>query len=88
MSGPTRSQPYLETWLRRTRRQLATSGRLSELSLILARREGGEPSTWERQLRAILLGEAVPTLDLVTTIDASLAAPKRTETVASTGFLF
>lgn len=67
---------YFATWLRRTRRQLAPSGRLSEVALILSRREGGS-STWHAaRLRSILEDEVVPSLDELTTIDLILAQPK------------
>ncbi|MEM1083188.1 MAG: hypothetical protein AAGI48_03630 [Verrucomicrobiota bacterium] len=85
---PGKKAPYLDTWLRRTRRQLAVSGRLRQLALLLSRREGGEPIDWERELSAVLLGDAVPTLDLVTLIDASLAIPAPHRAGPSTPDLF
>jgi hypothetical protein len=71
-------RPYLRNWLRRTRRQLAPSGRLSELALILAGRLGRTPADWGRDLREVLEGEREPSLDLLTEIDAILsrARPK------------
>lgn len=68
-------RPYLVSWLRRTRKQLAGSGRLSELSLILSRQQGDTPESWTAQIRSILDGETTPSLDLVTQIDAVLAKP-------------
>lgn len=69
---------YLSVWLRRTRRQLAPSGRLSELALILSRSLGESHEAWASRLRAILEGEHTPSLDLVTEIDAILARPRTT----------
>ena len=69
-------RPYLTAWLRRTRKQLATSGRLSEIALILSQKEGRTPSDWSTDLRDILEGDTIPSLDLVTTIDSILAKPK------------
>jgi hypothetical protein len=68
-------RPYLENWLRRARKQLAASGRLSELALILARQEGATPEHWSALVRSILEEETTPSLDLLTRIDAVLAKP-------------
>lgn len=70
---PTR--PFLDAWLRRTRKQLSVSGRLSEVALLLSQREGQSPSDWSVKLRSILDGDAIPSLDLVTSIDTLLAKP-------------
>ncbi len=69
-------RPFLATWLRRTRKQLAPSGRLSELALILSRREGNSPVFWSDWLRRVLEEEITPTLDELTAIDLLLARPK------------
>lgn len=68
-------RPYLESWLRRARKQLAASGRLSELALILSRQEGGGPEHWSTLVRSILEEQTTPSLDLLTRIDAVLAKP-------------
>lgn len=73
---PKPLRPYLTAWLRRTRKQLATSGRLSETALILSQNEGSTPAYWSTELRAILEGDTIPSLDLVTMIDSILAKPK------------
>ena len=73
---PTPDRRYLANWLRRTRRQLAPSGRLSELALILARGEGGSPEWHAARLRAVLDEVVVPSLDELTAIDHVLARPK------------
>jgi hypothetical protein len=72
-------RPYLESWLRRVRKQLAASGRLSELALILARQEGGTQDHWSSLVRRILEEEITPSLDLLTRIDAVLAKPAERE---------
>jgi len=71
-------RPYFEAWLRRTARQLAVSGRMSEISILLSRESGESPETWRERLRALLEGNEVPTLDLLTRIDALLAGPPPT----------
>ena len=68
-------RPFLDNWLRRTRKQLAPSGRLSELALILDRQQGGGVDHWSRWLRGVLDGEIVPTLDELPGIDLLLARP-------------
>ncbi|MFD0895612.1 hypothetical protein KBB96_19230 [Luteolibacter ambystomatis] len=69
-------RPYLDAWLKRTRRQLAPSGRLSEAALILAREEGGSHDSWRLRLRQFLDGAETPSLELLTRIDALLAPVK------------
>ncbi len=81
-------RPYLESWLRRTRKQLAASGRLSELALILSREEGNTPGHWSGYLREVLEEEATPSLDLLTRIDAILAKPVTTRQEMETLPLF
>ena len=82
-------RPYFEAWLRRTGRQFAVSGRLSQTALLLARDEGGTHEEWCGRLRAFLDGEEIPSLDLLTRIDALLASPGReTKTDPSQGLLF
>ncbi len=73
---PTPDRRYLSQWLRRTRKQLAPSGRLSETALVLSQREGGAPEWHAGRLRAILDEELVPSLDELTSIDLLLARPK------------
>jgi hypothetical protein len=66
-------RPYFETWLRRTRRQLSVSGRLSEIALLLSREEGGSADSWRNRLRDLLEGEEAPSVDLLIQIDQLLA---------------
>ena len=68
-------RPYLENWLRRTRKQLSGSGRLTEVALILSREEGNTPAHWSTYLRDVLDEVETPSLDLLTRIDALLARP-------------
>jgi len=74
-------RPYFENWLRRTRKQLSRSGRLTEMAMHLAKEEGNTPSYWSVFLREVLDGEIVPTLDLLTLIDLSLAKPIQNQPV-------
>lgn len=70
-------KPYLDAWLKRTRRELSTSGRLSEIAMILAAKEGGDAGQWRERLREILGGEEEPGLELLTEIDSILAKPSK-----------
>ncbi len=82
-------RPYFEAWLRRTGRQFAASGRLTQIALALATSEGGSVYEWRARLRDLLQGETVPSLDLLTRIDALLARPARSIRVEdSQGLLF
>lgn len=75
--------------MRRIRRQLAPSGRLSEVALILSRTEGGGPEWHAGRLRAILEEELVPSPDEVTALDLILARPKPgSAPAAESGSLF
>lgn len=76
MFAPELDRPYLKAWLRRTGRQFATSGRLTETAMQLVLTEGGSVEEWRRQLRQFLDGRATPTLDLLTKIDLFLAGSK------------
>ncbi len=60
------------------RKQLAGSGRLTELALILSREEGNTPTHWSTYLRDMLDEVETPSLDLLTRIDALLARPVAT----------
>jgi hypothetical protein len=81
-------RPYLRNWLRRTRRQLAPSGRLSELALILAAKFGRTPHEWSHELRAVLEEEAEPSLELVTEIDAILSRARPRAELGEQALLF
>lgn len=81
-------RPYLISWLRRTRKQLAPSGRLSEVALILAREEGNTAVHWSGYLREVLEETATPSLDLLTRIDALLARPVSKASAAEQPGLF
>ena len=70
-------RPYFDAWLRRTGRQFAVSGRLTETAMALAISEGGTVDEWRARLRIILEGTEVPSLDLLMRIDKLLAGPSR-----------
>lgn len=74
-------RPYFESWLRRISRQFAVSGRLSQTALVLANENGGTPDEWRNRLLTLMSGGEVPSLDLLTRIDALLAgsAPARSD---------
>ena len=77
MPAETNRKPYLDVWLKRTGRELASSGKVSELALILAGRNGEEADDWRERLRRILAREEEPDLDLLTEIDSILARPAK-----------
>ncbi len=82
-------RPYFEAWLRRTGRQFAVSGRLTQTAAVLAREEGGTVDEWRNRLRVLLEGDDMPSLDLLTRIDALLAGPSgRKEKSSVQGLLF
>ena len=82
-------KPYFEVWLRRTGRQLAVSGRLTQTAMVLAAEEGGTIDEWRARLRTLLEGDETPSLDLLVRIDMLLAAPAKTPMdLSSQGMLF
>jgi hypothetical protein len=70
------SKPFLEAWMKRTRKQLSGSGRISELALILARDAPRfTHDEWRLKLQAIYQGDEEPNLEFLTQIDSLLAKP-------------
>jgi hypothetical protein len=65
-----------QSWLKRTRRRLATSGGISQAAARLAAESGGDTGHWRARLEALLAGDEPPTIDLVTRIDSLLATPE------------
>jgi hypothetical protein len=74
--GNHAQKPYFEAWLKRTRRQLAPSGRLSEIAWILSREDGSGHEEWRLKLRGLLEDGEIPSLDLLMKIDSLLAGSK------------
>jgi hypothetical protein len=74
---PNPDRPYFEAWLRRTGRQFAISGRLTQTATVLAAENGGTVDEWRMRLKTVLEGREIPSLDLLTRIDALLAGPTR-----------
>lgn len=70
-------RPYLTAWLSRTRKQFATSGRLTQTAMALSLSEGGTVVEWRVRLREFLENTEIPTLDLLTKIDVLLAGPSK-----------
>lgn len=89
VTGPKNDRPYFDAWLRRTGRQFAVSGRLTQTAMALAAEDGGTVDEWRTRLRILLEGGEVPSLDLLTRIDALLAGPSKARPVADAqGSLF
>lgn len=77
MFAPKNDRPYFDAWLRRTGRQFAVSGRLTQTAAALSATEGGTVDEWRSRLRTLLEGSEVPSLDLLMRIDMLLAGPSR-----------
>jgi len=74
---------YLNAWIKRAGRQLSASGQLAQTAVLVSHSEGGTPTEWERKLRAILAGEEIPSLDLLTRVDSMLAPMKGNQSTDS-----
>jgi len=70
-----KDKPYFEAWLRRTGKQFAVSGRMTQTATVLAAEEGGSVEDWRTRLRILLEGGEVPSLELLTRIDTLLSQP-------------
>lgn len=68
-------RPYFEAWLKRARRHFAASGVLSQTAVLLSTQCGGSTDEWRARLDGVLNHGEVPTLELLTRIDAVLAKP-------------
>ena len=89
MFTPKPDRPYFDAWLKRTGRQFAVSGRLTQTAAALSGTQGGSIEEWRSRLRTLLEGTEVPSLDLLVQIDALLAGPSRRVVRNETqGFLF
>jgi hypothetical protein len=77
VSSVKTDRPYFDAWLRRTGRQFAISGRLTQTAGALAAEQGGTVDEWRARLRTLLAGDEIPSLDLLTRIDALLAGPSK-----------
>jgi len=62
--------------LKRLRRELAASGAVSQLAVLLAAEDGGSPLQWERRLRQILDESLPPDPEILFRIETHLARPK------------
>jgi hypothetical protein len=70
-------RPYFEAWLRRTKRQFAVSGRLTQTATLLAAQGDGTTEEWSAKLRTMMDGREMPSIELLTRIDALLAGPSK-----------
>ena len=70
-------RPYFEAWLRRTKRQFAVSGRLTQTATLLAAEGDGTTEEWSTRLRTMMNGQEVPSIELLTRIDALIAGPSK-----------
>lgn len=75
MTSKHPDRPYFEAWLRRTRRQFAISGRLSQVAAVFSSNCGETTQIWRQRLRDLLEGGEPPSLDLLMEIDLILAKP-------------
>lgn len=63
-------------WLKRLRRELAGSGRVSQLARLLSLQDGSGTDLWSPRLHAILAGEETPDPDLILRLESLLARPR------------
>jgi hypothetical protein len=84
MAGTKRNQKaYLEVWLRRMRKEISGSGRLTEAALLLSAGDGKKATEWQMHLRKVMDGELEPDLDLITRLERLVAKPIRANVTAN-----
>ena len=66
--------PYFDAWLRRTRKQLSVSGRISQIAHHLSLEDGASAEEWQRKLRGLIDGKIPPTFELISKVDSLLTA--------------
>lgn len=66
------------TWLDKLRKRAAPSGTISQWSLLLTKKQGGDPDIWAEHLRAILEEEEKASLELILDLDL-ITAPKKNQ---------
>jgi hypothetical protein len=71
----TRDRKFIDFWLRRARKELAVSGRLAELALVLQQQETSARD-WHRDLTRLLMGEWEPPMDDLIHLDGIFARPR------------
>jgi len=76
------SAPTSSRWLKRLRRELSASGRVTQCACQLATAGDATAKQWEHDLRAILSGEQSPEPSAILLIEKLIARPKP-EPVAS-----
>ena len=77
----------MEFWLRRTRKELAISGRLAELTHLLEQQDAS-PRDWRRDLLRLREGEWEPTMDDLIRLDGVLAQPQKKKRIDNEPTLF
>ncbi len=70
------SAPTSTRWLKRLRRELSPSGRVTQCARQLATAGGATAKQWERDLRAILSGEQDPEPATILRIEKLIVRPK------------
>lgn len=77
----------MEFWLRRARKELAISGRLAEISQLLAQQDDSSRD-WQRDLMRLRQGEWEPPMDDLIRLDGVFARPKNAPVTSNEPSLF
>ena len=60
---------YIDKWLNRLRKEMAVSGRLTQLSLYLAKNSSQSSAEWQTSIRNIINGDTKANTDFVLAVD-------------------
>lgn len=64
-----KDQAFMQKWLKRLRKDLTQSGRLTELTMHLAGNNPDKAELWRAKIRAILEEEEKPSTEFVLAVD-------------------
>ena len=82
-----RDRKFMEFWLRRARKELAISGRLAEISALLAKQDDSLRD-WHSDLIRLRNGEWEPPMDDLIRLDGVFARPKAVKNIDNEPSLF
>jgi hypothetical protein len=74
--GEKKDRRYVEVWLRRARKELAVSGKISELVYRLQQQATSQHDDWSTKLHQLLDGEWEPNMDELIRLDGLLSSHK------------
>ncbi len=79
------NRKHVENWLRRTRRELMVSGRLTEIAILLDRVTPIASTSWQVRLQGLLTGDWIPDSDEIILLDRMISLAATGKKLSSEG---